>query len=131
MNTMKSLVTLLALLSGASALVTTTGGKSEVRRASISQSFGLLLESSTTVEKESTSLSPFLQEMVDEQRELQMDVGKAMDVLRKDYPYFLKRAPGKNVTLLVPPSDNWYDSNEIHAPFCNFKISAFTMTPSR
>ncbi len=110
MNTMKSLVTLLALFPGASALVTTTGGKSEVRRASISQSFGLLLESSTTVEKESTSLSPFLQEMVDEQRELQMDVGKAMDVLRKDYPYFLKRAPGKNLKLLVWSFNYWYDS---------------------
>lgn len=33
--------------------------------------------------------------MVDEQRELQMNVGKAMDTLRKDYPYILKRAPGK------------------------------------
>lgn len=33
--------------------------------------------------------------MVDEQRELQMNVGRAMDVLRKDYPYFLKRSPGE------------------------------------
>lgn len=33
--------------------------------------------------------------MVDEQRELQMNVGKAMDVLQKDYPYFLRRAPGE------------------------------------
>jgi hypothetical protein len=41
------------------------------------------------------NLSPFLQEMVDEQRILQMNVGKAMDTLRSDYPYFLKRAPGK------------------------------------
>lgn len=67
--------------------------------------FPHLLESST-VEKEQISLpggssennsnlSPFLQEMVDEQRELQMNVGKAMDTLRKDYPYFLKQAPGK------------------------------------
>ena len=40
-------------------------------------------------------LSPFLQEMIDEQRQLQMNVGKAMDVLRKDYPYFLKRSPGE------------------------------------
>ena len=32
---------------------------------------------------------------MDEQRELQINVGKAMDVLRKDYPYFLKRAPGE------------------------------------
>lgn len=41
------------------------------------------------------NLSPFLQEMVDEQRILQMNVGKAMDTLRSDYPYFLKRSPGK------------------------------------
>lgn len=35
--------------------------------------------------------------MVDEQRELQMNVGKAMDVLRKDYPYFMKRAPDYSI----------------------------------
>jgi hypothetical protein len=35
--------------------------------------------------------------MVNEQRELQMNVGKAMDVLTKDYPYFLRRAPGKYI----------------------------------
>eukprot|EP00585_Thalassiosira_rotula_P007936 CAMPEP_0196133354 /NCGR_PEP_ID=MMETSP0910-20130528/2609_1 /TAXON_ID=49265 /ORGANISM="Thalassiosira rotula, Strain GSO102" /LENGTH=260 /DNA_ID=CAMNT_0041393069 /DNA_START=131 /DNA_END=910 /DNA_ORIENTATION=- len=43
------------------------------------------------------NLSPFLQGMVNEQRELQMNVGKAMDVLRKDYPYFLKRAPDYSI----------------------------------
>ena len=47
------------------------------------------------------NLSPFLQEMVDEQRELQMNVGKAMDVLKSDYPYFLKRSPGE---FVVPES---------------------------
>lgn len=44
---------------------------------------------------ETDNLSPFLREMVDEQRELQMNVGKALDVLRNDYPYFLRRAPGE------------------------------------
>ncbi|KAL7539023.1 hypothetical protein ACHAXR_008972 [Thalassiosira sp. AJA248-18] len=57
----------------------------------------ILLESTIeeTLEEttETANLSPFLQGMVDEQRELQMNVGKAMDVLRKDYPYFMKRAP--------------------------------------
>lgn len=77
-----------------------------------------LLESST-VEKEkisllpgsetsSNNLSPFLQGMVDEQRELQMNVGKAMDTLRKDYPYFLKRAPGKFCFMRVTPHTNNY-----------------------
>lgn len=46
---------------------------------------------------DSDNLSPFLRELVDEQRELQMNVGKAMDVLKSDYPYFLKRSPGKFV----------------------------------
>lgn len=40
------------------------------------------------------NLSPFLQEIVDEHRELQMNVGKAMDVLKRDYPDFLRRRPG-------------------------------------
>jgi len=43
----------------------------------------------------SGNLSPFLRNMVNDQRELQMNVGKAMDVLTNDYPYFLRRAPGK------------------------------------
>ena len=49
----------------------------------------------------SKNLSPFLQGMVDEQRQLQMNVGKAMDTLRKDYPYFLKRSPGEYLYLFV------------------------------
>ena len=55
------------------------------------------LERGTTLtnENENNNLSPFLQSMVNEQLELQMNVGKAMDTLRKDYPDFLKRAPGK------------------------------------
>lgn len=35
--------------------------------------------------------------MVDEQQELQLNVGRAMDTLRKDYPYFLKRAPDYSI----------------------------------
>jgi len=53
------------------------------------------------------NLSPFLQEMVDEQRELQMNVGKALDTLRKDYPDFFKRAPGK---LYIVVSSNTFFS---------------------
>jgi len=47
--------------------------------------------------------------MVDEQRELQMNVGKAMDTLRKDYPYFLKRAPDYSIyheNISLKASDN-------------------------
>lgn len=60
-----------------------------------------ILHQSSTVEREALdrtaanedNLSPFLRDMVDEQRELQLNVGRAMDVLRKDYPDFLKRVP--------------------------------------
>jgi hypothetical protein len=48
------------------------------------------LEKTTTNEN---NLLPFLRGMLDEQQELQMNVGKAMDALQKDYPYFLRRAP--------------------------------------
>ena len=99
---MKSLLCIALLASAApfsAVALSTTSGKNAIRRTiPFSSAPHLVLKSSTTVETEtaSTNLSPFLQEMVDEQRELQMDVGKAMDVLRKDYPYFLKRAPGKS-----------------------------------
>lgn len=82
----------------------------------------ILLQQSTveeeTLERTSTAntkndnnnnLSPFLQEMVDEQRELQMNVGKALDTLRKDYPDFLKRAPDYSIyhpSITLKQSDN-------------------------
>jgi len=63
--------------------------------------------STANTNKNDNNLSPFLQEMVDEQRELQMNVGKALDTLRKDYPDFLKRAPGK---LYIVVSSNTFFS---------------------
>ncbi|EJK74173.1 hypothetical protein THAOC_04164 [Thalassiosira oceanica] len=56
-------------------------------------------ENGTAISSEGrkSELSPFLQELVDDQRELQMNVGKAMDVLRKDYPDFLRRAPDYSI----------------------------------
>ena len=104
--TMKSLLGLVAVAASllpannlALALVPT--GNSRIRTrpstsSSSSSSSGILMES--TLERTPTggnNLSPFLRDMVDEQRELQMNVGKAMDVLQKDYPYFLRRAPGE------------------------------------
>jgi hypothetical protein len=40
-------------------------------------------------------LPPLLQDMVKERRTFEMNLGKAMDVLRKDYPYMLHKTPGK------------------------------------
>ena len=42
-------------------------------------------------------LPPVLQDIVDERAEFQRNLGKAMDTLRKDYPYILHRAPGTNL----------------------------------
>lgn len=42
-----------------------------------------------------TELPPFLQEMVNERRNFEINLGRAMDALRKDYPYMLYKTPGK------------------------------------
>jgi hypothetical protein len=39
-------------------------------------------------------LPPVLQQITDERRNFQMNLGKAMDTLRKDMPYILKSNPG-------------------------------------
>ncbi len=46
------------------------------------------------VSEDLTSLPPVIRSIADERREFQMNLGKAMDTLRKDMPYILKRAPG-------------------------------------
>jgi hypothetical protein len=40
-------------------------------------------------------LPPVIQQIANDQREFQMNLGKAMDTLRKDMPYILKESPGK------------------------------------
>jgi hypothetical protein len=42
-------------------------------------------------------LPPVLQDIVDERAEFQRNLGKAMDTLRKDYPYILHRAPDYSI----------------------------------
>jgi hypothetical protein len=46
---------------------------------------------------ETADLPPVLQGIMDERREFNMNLGRAMDVLRKDYPYMLYKSPGKFV----------------------------------
>lgn len=53
--------------------------------------------SETDEELETMSLSPVLQGIVDERREYQMNVGKAMDVLRHDMRDILTETPGRFV----------------------------------
>ena len=45
----------------------------------------------------SRSLPPLLQDMADERREFEVNLGKAMDTLRKDYPTMLYKTPSKLV----------------------------------
>lgn len=52
-------------------------------------------QSPVKTEENLRSLPPVIQQIADERREFQMNLGKAMDTLRKDMPYILKRSPGK------------------------------------
>lgn len=51
--------------------------------------------SETSTEGQLIDLPPVIQQIADERREFQVNLGKAMDTLRKDMPYILKRSPGK------------------------------------
>lgn len=53
----------------------------------------ILDDLSTSTSAEKRELSPVLQDMVDERREFELNLGKAMDVLRKDYPNMLFETP--------------------------------------
>jgi hypothetical protein len=44
------------------------------------------------------NLPPVIRSIADERREFQMNLGKAMDTLRKDMPYILKQSPGTSST---------------------------------
>jgi hypothetical protein len=52
-------------------------------------------DTTTTANTTTSTLPPMIQQMADEQRQYQMNVGKAMDVLRKDMQNILIRQPGK------------------------------------
>lgn len=47
----------------------------------------------TSTTKSTSELPPVLQDIVDERREFEINLGRAMDTLRKDYPHLLYRAP--------------------------------------
>jgi hypothetical protein len=53
------------------------------------------LSSPREVVKEIRELPPVLQQIADERREFQVNLGKAMDTLRRDMPEILKQAPSK------------------------------------
>ena len=49
----------------------------------------------TTDEERLGDLPPVIQSIADERREFQMNLGRAMDVIRGDYQEILKSTPGK------------------------------------
>ena len=52
----------------------------------------------------SSELPPVLQQITDERKNFQVNLGKAMDTLRKDMPYILKEAPGKSIAAPLLPN---------------------------
>ena len=53
-----------------------------------------LKEPSTIDEESVLQMPPVIQQIADERAEFQMNLGKAMDTLRKDYPHILHKRPG-------------------------------------
>ena len=54
----------------------------------------VVAEKESSERKELVDLPPVIQQIADERREFQMNLGKAMDVLRKDMPDILHKKPG-------------------------------------
>lgn len=60
-------------------------------------------KSSTSEDREAavSSLPPVIQEIVDERNEFRINLGRAMDVLKKDYPEILRRSLGTCRTIYL------------------------------
>lgn len=58
------------------------------------------VEEPPAIKQDTSELPPVLQIIVDERAEFQMNLGKAMDTLRKDYPDILHKSPGTNLANL-------------------------------
>jgi hypothetical protein len=63
-------------------------------------------------------LPPVLQQITDERRNFQRNLGKAMDTLRKDMPYILKRQPGTNLPSHLSGTRRfWFNLFDFDRPF--------------
>ena len=60
-----------------------------------------LIEDSTDTESRTmlSELPPVLQNIVDERNEFRLNLGRAMDVLKHDYPEILRRTLGKSKSV--------------------------------
>lgn len=79
----------------------------------------------------SSDLPPVLQQITDERKNFQVNLGKAMDTLRKDMPYILKEAPDysiyhEDITVVDPSGvqltgiENYKSSIKFLQQFVNF-----------
>jgi hypothetical protein len=65
------------------------------------------LDTDDDVLGEVRGLPPVLQQITDERRNFQRNLGKAMDTLRKDMPYILKTQPGTSMTTRFLSKQNF------------------------
>ena len=94
------------LLVGVCAYTTTTGMTSSslpFRRSTVPLTFDTTASTLCTVTSTPTAdLPPVLQQLVDERRVYEMNLGKAMDTLRHDYTVILTHTPGTFVFSSFP-----------------------------
>jgi hypothetical protein len=73
-----------------------------------------------------SELPPVLRGIVDERAEFQMNLGKAMDTLRRDYPDILTKSPGTNLTN--PRILLFFESQDVlthHSPLFSADFSIY------
>ncbi len=93
-----ALVSLTLLMLSGAFQVSTTSRNHAIASSSTSVQSSVLEELSAVGERTSAGsntvdLPPLLQDMVNERRNFEINLGRAMDALRKDYPYMLYKTP--------------------------------------
>jgi hypothetical protein len=64
-------------------------------RSSVLEDLSTVGANVSTGSSNTADLPPLLQDMVNERRNYEINLGRAMDVLRKDYPCMLYKTPGE------------------------------------
>lgn len=72
-----------------------------VHRSDEASGSGTVSPSAEEVEEDSAFIPPVIQQIADERRQYQMNLGKAMDVLRRDMRDILTKRPGELLFVVV------------------------------
>lgn len=86
----------IAAFSGFQYQITTPSRSSSLKSSTMEDSVTKSSSESSTAEDCKTSVStlpPVIQDIVDERTEFRLNLGRAMDVLKRDYPEILRRSP--------------------------------------